>query len=63
MKLLVLIAAIGLATTACFAESKPQSKKTWSTIAVEPSRYHLIRQCDDWRFQTGPTIPGGALSK
>jgi|JI61114BRNA_FD_contig_41_2544291_length_556_multi_1_in_0_out_0_2 hypothetical protein len=63
MKLLVLIAALCLATTVCFAENKPQSKKTWSTIAVEPSQYHLIRQCDHWRFQTAPTLPGGALSE
>lgn len=49
MKLLVLIAALSLATTACFAQNKPQSKKTWSTIEiVERHQYHCLREYDHW---------------
>ncbi len=52
MKRLLLITALSLATTACFAESKLQlnaGTKTWSTVEiVEPHQYHCRREYDHW---------------
>jgi len=63
MKLLVLIAALCLATTVCFAENKPQSKKTWSTIEIiERHQYCGLRQYDHLGLET-PRICLKAFSK